>query len=178
MLVEHLAQMFPEEDDAPAPPFVPPDRHHQHEYRCSELVTYLLCDAVRRFGYNDNASKVVDDANSPSKARSGEDGGASAWARWRANLASASTGGANAEHAKAALRACEAVHTVPEAAQKWLQIHPGCTFGQILRHHEHVVAGGIVNLTVFPRASQAHKEWRRREARCFAEQELLPPKAR
>ena len=163
MLVEHLAQMFPEDDDAPPPPFVPRDRHHEREYRCSELVTYLLCDAVRRFGFNEP------DPNT----------GAVAWAQWRANLAAAATGGAagaDAERARAALRACESHHAVNEAAQAWLEIHPGCTFGDILRHERHVIAGGVVNLTVFPRNSPSHTEWRKRESRPFLDEILLPPR--
>lgn len=45
------------------------------------------------------------------------------------------------------------------ASPQWLEIHPGCTLGQILRHPRMVTEGGVVVIYIFAKNNKAHRKF-------------------
>lgn len=138
MLVMLLAEMFPELEDCGSAPVVPWDS--KNEYHVSNLVAYIQINTTSKFSTEDqwmeyNRARV---ANQNGETKMLDDGSGTEASRSIAQL-----------------------NTKSPDDIKLVEVHMGCTFRQILTAKDFVLQGGVMTLTVFPKSSQARKDYLR-----------------
>lgn len=135
MLLDHLAQVFPEEEGPP------PVWDHYNEYRCSQLDVYFQAAAVAPFA---TANEFVN------------------WGRLK-RAARGEVAALGAQVAQKRLASLEESLAVHDLDQVWVKVHLGCTLADVLASPHHVASDGIPNFHVYPRASAAHHDFKEKQ---------------
>jgi len=132
MLAEFLAMIFSEDSD---------ERERavwdeEDEYRCSNMVVYFQKNAMPVF-------------------RTTEE-----WVSW-VELKKAARGERRKVPAEAAAKELRLIEkkAVHEDDQQWVRVHPASTLLDVLRHPEHIAAGGIPTFYLLPTSNDAHTDF-------------------
>mmetsp|Transcript_53784 Transcript_53784/g.148594 ORF Transcript_53784/g.148594 Transcript_53784/m.148594 type:complete len:481 (-) Transcript_53784:236-1678(-) len=131
MLLEYMAMVFPEGDQ----PTSPWDEHF--EYKCSELEVYFQVGCMPAFS---NGNEMV------------------AWSRLKKEVRGETSNLPTGVAAKR-LEGLEKRADQHPDDQTWVKIHPACTMGDLIKYPEHVLAGGVLTLHMYPKNSEAHRNF-------------------
>ena len=107
------------------------------EYRCSELEVYFQVACMPAFA---SGEEMV------------------AWSRLKKEVRGETSHLPSGVAAKR-LAALERRAEQHPDDQQWVKVHPACTMADVIRHPNHVLAGGVISLHLYPRKSQAHADF-------------------
>jgi hypothetical protein len=158
-----MAQMFPEQEDEEDETEMPWD--HNNEFRCSNLAVYFEVH-----GHGTNADSARNEVIHPSSVERLHDQGAA----MRFYESSRALKGDEGPEMATVARCMERKHLhrqrkawIKEHGSLWakpkpcpvVQVHPGATLGEVLRHENMMVPNFLVTILVYPTEHPAHKEF-------------------
>jgi hypothetical protein len=152
MIALHMAVLYPEEGE-------PLPWDEEDEYRCSNLHLYVQLQAVPRIRTPEEWQEALEEQ----RAYRGELGPEEA-----ERVIAVSERRMQKHHPGTVrlLTLClqSSLRLVTPDCNllvfpQWLEIHPGCTLGQILRHPRMVTEGGVVVIYIFAKNNKAHRKF-------------------